>query len=278
MVVKTHQVPVLPPRLLGDRTRLAQVVGNLLQNANKFTDVGGSVRVHLRAEVDDWVELSVHDTGIGMETAMLACLFEPFSQADRSLDRSRGGLGLGLALVKGLAELHGGHVAAASAGLGHGSEFTLRLPLSRQTGSAGPATSHNAFGQRSLRILLIEDNQDSADSLRLLLELYGHRVAVAYTGAAGVNLAREFRPQIVLCDIGLPGGMDGHAVARTLRADPELTTVPLIALSGYGQEEDQQRSRQSGFDWHLTKPCDPLNLLQILEKFPGPCSSSLGQK
>jgi CheY-like chemotaxis protein len=195
---------------------------------------------------------------------MVARLFEPFSQADCSLDRSRGGLGLGLALVKGLIELHGGSVRASSPGAGQGSEFTLRLPLApNETRSAGPGAARSQEGP-SLRVLLIEDNPDAAESLRLLLALYGHEVAVAHTGQAGLDLARAFRPDVVVCDLGLPGGMDGYAVARALRADPELAGVTAVALSGYGQEEDRRRARQAGFDHHLTKPAPPEELQRLL--------------
>jgi CheY-like chemotaxis protein len=195
---------------------------------------------------------------------MLVRLFEPFSQADRSLDRSRGGLGLGLALVKGLVELHGGSVRAQSDGPGSGSELTVRLPTAvpaepRADRADGPIASG-----RSLRVLVIEDHQDSAESLRMLLRLYGHRVEVARTGLDGVEAARAFRPDVVLCDIGLPGGMDGYAVARALRSDSNQAAV-LIALSGYGQDDDRRQSRQAGFDRHLTKPVDPVVLKQLID-------------
>jgi CheY-like chemotaxis protein len=252
----------------GDPTRLAQVVGNLLHNANKFTDAGGSVVVRLEEEAGGGAAvLTVRDSGIGMEPDMLARLFEPFSQADRSLDRSRGGLGLGLALVKGLVELHGGDVRASSPGAGKGSELTVRLPLLREpAGPEVPAPGPSAT--RPLRVLIIEDHPDSAESLRMLLELSGHRVAVAHAGRPGLEVARAFRPDVVVCDLGLPGGMDGFAVARALRADPELFGVTLIALSGYGQEEDRRQARQAGFDRHLTKPVDPAVLDQLLDALP----------
>jgi PAS domain S-box-containing protein len=261
------ELPAGPLWVEGDPTRLAQVVGNLLHNANKFTDAGGHVAVRLAAETNEAV-LSVRDTGIGMGEDILARLFEPFSQADRSLDRSRGGLGLGLALVKGLAELHGGGVRAASAGPGKGSEFTVRIPLSRRAGRVIAPGGAGAPG-RPLRVLVIEDHLDAAESLRMLLQLSGHEVAVAHAGKIGLELARSFRPDVVLCDIGLPGGMDGYAVAAAVRRDPELATLPLIALSGYGQEEDQRRARQAGFDRHLTKPVDPRLLEQLLGNIAG---------
>jgi CheY-like chemotaxis protein len=264
----TAELPDRPLWVDGDATRLAQVVGNLLHNAAKFTDPGGHVTVVLAAEPDGTpATLTVRDTGIGMEGDILSRLFEPFSQADRSLHRSRGGLGLGLALVKGLVELHGGGVRAASAGPGRGSELTVNLPL-----APGPAglkrSAEPAAPGRSLRILVVEDNRDAAESLRLLLQLSGHRVAVAYSGTAALGAAREFWPDVVLCDIGLPGGLDGYDVARALRADPEQAVATLIALSGYGQEEDQRQARQAGFDRHLTKPVEPQVLTRLLAALP----------
>jgi PAS domain S-box-containing protein len=263
------ELPESPLWVEGDPTRLAQVVGNLLHNANKFTDAGGRVNVRLAAspEAEEAV-LSVRDTGTGMEEDIQARLFEPFSQADRSLDRSRGGLGLGLALVKGLAELHGGCVRATSPGPGRGSEFTVYLPLSRQPERVEAAARQPEATARPLRVLVIEDHPDAAESLRMLLQVFGHAVAVAHAGKVGLESARVFRPDVVLCDIGLPGGMDGYAVADALRRDPEAAGMALIALSGYGQEEDKRRARQAGFDRHLTKPVDPQTLAQLLGGLP----------
>jgi PAS domain S-box-containing protein len=259
------ELPRGPLWVEGDPTRLAQVVGNLLHNAHKFTDAGGLVAVRLSAdEGGGTAALSVRDTGIGLGADILGRLFEPFSQADRSLARSRGGLGLGLALVKGLTELHGGAVRAHSPGAGLGSEFTVRLPLCARPSEAANESSERPARRKALRVLIIEDNRDAAESLRLLLQVSGHEAAAAHTGAEGVTTAREFRPDVVLCDIGLPGGMDGYDVARALRADPELSAVTLLALSGYGQEEDRRRARQAGFDRHLTKPVDPQALMELL--------------
>ncbi len=259
--------PESPLPMLGDPTRLAQVVGNLLQNAGKFTDAGGVVEVRLAAEPDGGAAvLSVRDTGIGMEADLLGQLFEPFSQADRSLDRSRGGLGLGLALVKGLVELHGGTIRAASAGPSRGSEFIVRLPLNPELPPPAPRESPPPTSPgAALQVLIVEDNRDAAESLRMLLELQGYRVAVAHTGGAALESARRLRPDLVLCDIGLPGGMDGYAVARALRADSFPPSLRLIALTGYGQEEDQRRAYEAGFDRHLTKPVDPAVLTELLD-------------
>jgi PAS domain S-box-containing protein len=264
------EVPDQPVWVSGDATRLSQVVGNLLHNANKFTNAGGRVTVRLTVPLgENSAVVAVRDTGIGMGPDFLSRLFEPFSQADRSIDRSRGGLGLGLALVKGLVELHGGSVRASSPGVGGGSEFTIRLPLCEEPSGLGQTTGRASPAGKALRVLVIEDNRDAAESLRMVLELAGHRVAVAHAGQTGLESARGFRPEIVLCDIGLPGGMDGYAVARALRADGELFGVTLIALTGYGQEEDQRRARQAGFDRHLTKPVDPGALAELLARLEG---------
>jgi CheY-like chemotaxis protein len=189
-------------------------------------------------------------------------------QADRSIDRTRGGLGLGLALVKGLIELHGGRVQACSAGIGQGSEFTVYLRRAPAAAQAPDRVVPGAAAGKALRVLVIEDNPDAADSLRLLLEVCGHRVEVAHAGPAGVEAARGLRPDVILCDIGLPGGMDGYAVARALRGDAEQADAVLIALSGYGQEEDVRKARQAGFDRHLTKPVDPAALTRLLDTLP----------
>jgi PAS domain S-box-containing protein len=265
------ELPGQPLWLSGDPTRLAQVVSNLLHNANKFCDAGGLVTVRLWAEPDARTAvLSVGDTGIGMGPDILARLFEPFSQADRSLDRSRGGLGLGLALVKGLVELHGGTVAAASPGEGAGSELTVRLPLKPELAPIDQAQDRaGPPGGRALRILLIEDGVDAADTLRYLLEMAGHRVEVARTGPAGLEAARRWPPDLVLCDLALPGGMDGYEVARALRAAPPRLPIRLVALSGSGQHEDQRRAYQAGFDQRLTKPIDSWTLSHLIEDVVG---------
>lgn len=251
---------------MGDPTRLSQVLGNLLQNADKFTNPGGRVAVRLSRDSErDAALLTVEDSGIGMEPDILSRLFEPFSQADRSLDRSRGGLGLGLALVKGLVDLHGGEVEAMSEGHASGSSFRVRLPLALAAVAEITPGGAAAAPERALKILVVEDNRDAADSLAMLLELAGHQVEVAYAGDEGMSAARRFLPDVALCDIGLPGGMDGYALARALRAANETAQTRLIAISGYGQEEDKRLARQAGFDEHLTKPVDPEALMRLLE-------------
>jgi PAS domain S-box-containing protein len=247
----------------GDPTRLAQAIGNLLHNASKFTDAGGRITVEARRALEDHAEVVVQDTGIGIEPEMMERLFETFSQADHSLDRTRGGLGLGLALVKGLIDLHSGRVQAVSSGLGQGARFTIRLPLAEAPQPAAEPEPA-ATSSRPLRILIIEDHRDAAESLQILLQLFGHEVDIALDGPSGLAAVRRFRPDVVLCDIGLPGGMDGYAVARELRADPGLAGLRLFALTGYGQEEDQARAREAGFDLHLTKPVDPAALRRLL--------------
>ncbi|XXX80382.1 PAS domain S-box protein [Sorangium sp. So ce134] len=259
------EVPDEPLWVHGDPTRLSQAIGNVLHNANKFTDAGGRVTVTLSAVPESSAEIRVRDTGIGMEPGMLARAFEPFSQADCSLDRSRGGLGLGLALVKGLVELHGGAASAESAGIGRGTEVVLRLPLGRGSAlcceSAAPGPD---LAARPLRILIIEDNVDAAETLQALLAMEGHRVEVALSGPAGVEAARAFLPEVVLCDIGLPGGMDGYGVARALSGDPRVSPSLMIALTGYGREEDRRRAQEAGFAMHLVKPIEPSSLQTVL--------------
>jgi two-component system CheB/CheR fusion protein len=242
--------PESPVWIDGDPTRLAQVVGNLLQNSAKYTPSGGSVALALDVG-EAFAEIRVRDDGAGIDPAVLPRLFQPFSQADTTLARSLGGLGLGLALVKGLVALHGGTVEAKSAGKGTGSEFVVRLPLSVAppiARGAGPA-----LASRPHRILVIEDNADNAESLREVLAMEGHAVEVAYDGPQGLAKGREFRPDIVLCDIGLPG-MDGYQVARELRGDAALRGAFLIALTGYAGPEDRRRATEAGFDAHVAKP------------------------
>jgi CheY-like chemotaxis protein len=198
---------------------------------------------------------------------MLPHVFEVFTQADRSLARSRGGLGMGLALVKGLAQLHGGEVGAVSPGLGQGAEFTIRLPLAAAHLPA-PALPLPQYNGKNYRVLVIEDNMDTAESTRMLLSLAGHEVQTAYTGAAGLEAARKFLPQVILCDIGLPGGLNGYDVVRALRKDPTLATGYVIALTGYGRDEDLRQAQEAGFDLHFTKPVDYEHLCRALACLP----------
>jgi PAS domain S-box-containing protein len=244
-----------------DRTRIMQVLGNLLQNSVKFTPRGGAVTVTLAAR-EEHAEIRVRDTGVGMEPGIIEHMFDPFVQAERTLARTKGGLGLGLPLVKGLVELHGGVVEARSAGPGHGSEFVVRLRLA-EIGEEARVDQHVAPEARPRAILVIEDNLDAGETLAEILELEGHRVRVARDGRSGLDLARELHPDVVLCDIGLPD-IDGYEVARTLRRDDALRATRLIALSGYAQPEDRQRARDAGFDAHIAKPPDVDKLMSVL--------------
>ncbi|XXT14963.1 ATP-binding protein [Sorangium sp. So ce429] len=262
-------LPAAPVWLRADATRLAQAIGNLLQNANKFTDDGGSVRLSVAPDpARGAVSVEVADTGVGMDPALLERVFEPFTQADQSLARNRGGLGLGLALVKGVVELHGGSVRAASAGVGRGAAFTIALPLGsaapRSAAAAAPRSATGPSASSARRILIIEDNLDAADSLRMLLERRGHAVSVAHSGADGVAAARTALPDVILCDIGLPGEMNGYGVAQALRGESALEGTLMVALTGYGQDEDRQLARAAGFDAHLTKPVAQATLERLL--------------
>jgi PAS domain S-box-containing protein len=255
------EAPASPVWIDADATRISQVLGNLLQNAVKFTPSGGGVMVGVRARADH-AELSVRDNGIGMNPDQVERMFEPFAQAEQGLARTTGGLGLGLALVKGLVELHGGSVHARSEGLGRGSEFVVSLPLVLQPRAKLAATPVIAPATPGRHVLIIEDNVDAGQVLAAILELGGHSVRVARDGRSGVAMARELKPDVVVCDIGLPD-VDGYEVARMLRAEEGLRATRLIAISGYAQPEDKQRAKDAGFDAHLAKPAslDELNAL-----------------
>ncbi len=244
----------------GDETRLVQLIDNLLGNAAKFTPAGGRVEVFLKGERDA-VLLRIRDSGIGIPPERLTELFEPFVQIDSTIDRARGGLGLGLALVKGIAEMHSGSVNATSAGRGHGTEFTIKLPLATREASLSVPRKTKALRQR--RVLLIEDNADMAELLRQLLVLLGQDALVASDGFTGIELARKERPDLVICDIGLPE-MSGLDVARCLRSEEIFRTTELIALSGYGSAEDRRKSAAAGFSKHLVKPVSMDDIEQLL--------------
>jgi PAS domain S-box-containing protein len=258
-----------PVYVHADWNRIAQVIGNLLHNAAKFTGRRGATRVLVETdEAARQAVVRVKDTGVGMPPELISRLFEPFSQADETLDRSKGGLGLGLAAVKGLVELHGGQVEAHSEGLGKGAEFVVRLPLELPE-AAQPEAPRRKAERCSRRVLIIEDNVDAANSLSEALDFGAHEVAVAYNGRDGIAKARAFHPEVVLCDIGLPG-MDGYQVARAFRADAELQDIYLVALTGYALPEDLQQAQQAGFQRHLAKPPSLDKLEALLANVPPP--------
>jgi two-component system, sensor histidine kinase len=260
-------VPSHPVWVVGDSARLGQSISNLLQNTGKFTSPGDTVTVKLVDVPDEHCAvLSVRDTGIGMESDFLARIFEPFRQFDPGVGKRQGGLGIGLSLVKGLIELHGGEVHAGSEGLGRGSEITIRLPTHRFTDTpelSSLARKTDPDPPPFYRILVIDDNSLAARTLQIFLADKGHEVKLAVTGPQGLEKARQFLPQVVLCDIGLPG-LDGYSVARQLRQEQGSKKMFLIAVSGYGQEEDQERAKTAGFDAYLVKPISLKDLEKLL--------------
>jgi signal transduction histidine kinase len=258
-------LPAEPIRLEGDPARLAQVFANLLGNAAKYTPAGGSIRLTADRVGHD-VLVRVADTGAGLAPELRAHIFDLFVQADTSLDRARGGLGIGLTVVRHLVELHGGQVEARSPGVGRGSEFlvclpTRRAPLARNDGA--PSGAEGAVSGRSLKVLVVEDNQDTAESLAMILQTWGHEARVALDGLTALDVAQRYRPDVVLSDVGLPH-MDGYALARRLRERMEFGRPVLIALSGYGRDEDRRLAREAGFHHHLVKPPNLEKLSELL--------------
>jgi PAS domain S-box-containing protein len=264
----TVDLPQEPLHLEADPLRLAQVLSNLLTNAAKYTEPQGSIVLAARS-VEDEIVISVTDSGIGIDREMLPRIFEMFSQTTSAIDRAEGGLGIGLALVRGLVSLHGGSVEATSDGAGRGSVFTVRLPV---VGAAAaqmallepePATAKAARARASRKILVADDNRDTADSLALFLRLSGHEVEVAYDGEAACSVFETSRPEFVVLDIGMPK-LNGYEAARRIRAMSAGESVTLIALTGWGQNKDKRRAIKSGFDHHFTKPLDPGQLAALL--------------
>jgi signal transduction histidine kinase/ActR/RegA family two-component response regulator len=261
----TAELPVGPVWVDGDASRLSQVIINLLNNAAKYTAEGGKLRLSLSSDETHAI-VRVQDNGVGIPPEMLNEVFDMFTQINRTLDRSQGGLGIGLSLVRRLTEMHGGNVIAESEGHGHGSVFTVRIPLMAM--AELPAGSHEAADSEQskrpgLRVLVVDDIPDVADVLKMLLDLEGFETRVAYSGAVALESARDFRPDVVICDIGLPE-MDGHEIARRLRRDPDIAPATLIAMTGWGAEGEMRRTRESGFDFHLVKPVDANALLELL--------------
>jgi CheY-like chemotaxis protein len=251
----------------GDAVRLAQVLSNLINNASKFSAPHSRITLSASCAKGE-LRLSVKDEGAGIDPAVLPHIFDLFFQADQSLDRSQGGLGIGLTLVRHLVELHGGRVAAFSAGLGRGTELVVYLPATvvRCVQDPAPSEASNPAPRAQttpLRILVVDDLAASADTLTTLLELEGFEVKAANEGMAALQIAKDFRPDVVLLDIGLPG-MNGFEVAHRLRGQPESSDALLIALTGYGEAESRSRSVQAGFDFHMVKPADVELLLSML--------------
>jgi len=263
----TLSLPGADVHVDGDSTRLEQVVANLVTNAAKYADPGGRIEVSVTREGDDAV-LRVRDDGCGIAPEMLPRVFDLFAQADRGLDRAQGGLGIGLTVVKQLAELHGGRVEARSDGLGKGAEFVVRLPaLVAACEETLRVPSPERARSARARVLLVEDNADAAESLVLLLELLGHRVRVTRDGPSALEAARANVPDVMIVDIGLPG-MDGYEVARQVRQDAGLRPILLVALTGYGREDDRRRALAAGFDYHLVKPVNPDALQGLVGQLP----------
>jgi signal transduction histidine kinase len=271
LIVNVHPEPLL---LDGDLTRLTQIVGNILSNAIKYTDDGGRIELSAGSSGEN-VEIRVRDNGIGIEPEVLPLVFDLFAQASQLNGRSQTGLGIGLALAKRLAEMHGGDVQAASDGPGRGSEFIVRLPRKKNDGVAAPAQAQDlqptepVMSTAARRILLADDNRDALETLARLLQLDGHEIHKAVDGVQALEAADRVRPDLVLLDIGMPG-MDGYEVARRIRSRPWGRAATLVALSGWGQESDRKRSREAGFDSHCIKPLDPQRLSMLLASLSAP--------
>jgi signal transduction histidine kinase/ActR/RegA family two-component response regulator len=257
-------VPDVPLTVYGDATRLEQVLVNLLNNAAKFTEPGGTISLDAERQ-EETVTVRVRDTGKGIPQDMLPRIFDLFHQVDPTVDRAQGGLGLGLTLVDRLVRMHSGTVAAFSEGPGKGSEFVVRLPLSErpQQEIVSPPRSSEDREKTPLNVLIVDDNEDAAETLSQLLEMWGHYVRPVYTGEEALKAIKEKAPDLVFLDLGLPD-LDGLQIAKRLKGEPATAMIPLIALSGYGQERDRQQSREAGFDHHLVKPVDPEQLPPIL--------------
>lgn len=261
----TITLPSEAVMLEADPVRLAQVIANLLNNAAKYTEQGGRIWLEARRE-QDMAVVSVRDTGMGIPVEMLPRVFELFTQIDRTLGRAQGGLGIGLALVKQMVEMHAGSVEATSDGIGKGSEFTIRLPVAKESPRQLFVTAGDNGRPASglgLRVLVVDDNHDAAESLSMLMQMMGNETRVAYEGLEAETMTGEFRPDVVLLDIGLPV-RDGYEVARNIRALPWGDSIALVAVTGWGQEEDRRRAKEAGFDAHLVKPVDPDALTRLL--------------
>jgi CheY-like chemotaxis protein/nitrogen-specific signal transduction histidine kinase len=260
--VLTIDLPTEPIYLNADRARLTQVFGNLLNNSAKYTRPNGNIALTAKRE-DNEVFVTVTDNGSGIPHDKLDSIFDMFMQVDQTADRAQGGLGIGLTLVKRLAEMHGGSIEAKSAGEGQGSEFVVRLPILTKPSEVASPESSTAPESMQRRILIVDDNRDSADSLAMLLEITGNKTYMAHDGVEAVEAIEQYRPEVVLLDIGLPR-MDGHEVCRHVRAQPWGKNILMIALTGWGQEDDRRKSQEAGFNGHLVKPVDYDKLLELL--------------
>ncbi len=270
--LRRHSLEVAIPdqiiALCADPARLAQVLANLLNNAAKYTEPGGQIRLTARVE-DAMAVIRVRDNGIGIDPLLLPYVFDLFTQADRSLDRSQGGLGIGLTLVRRLVELHGGSVGVHSAGAGQGSEFMVRFPLIETPSEAisrpdpDPESGRDSGRRTPRRVLIVDDNADAARMLARILRAEGHEIELAYDGHSALEALFQHPPDVVLLDIGLPG-MDGYEVARRVRQNEHLESIVLIALTGYGQSEDRRRALEVGFDDHMVKPVNPDRLTDLI--------------
>jgi PAS domain S-box-containing protein len=265
--VVSVSTPSEPVCVVGDPARLEQLVGNLLANAARYTNPGGRIELSVECQEREAV-LRVRDNGIGIAPEMLPRIFDLFAQARAEHEGAPGGLGIGLAIVRDLVALHGGRVDAHSEGPGRGAEFVVSLPCLEETPQAESqaASAEPLAGRGGLRVLVVEDNLDAAEGLMMLLEVFGHETRVAHDGPSALEAARADRPDLMLVDIGLPG-IDGYEIARRVRSAPELCDLPLVALTGFGHEEDRRRAFEAGFDHHLTKPVDPARLRQLVAGF-----------
>ena len=273
-----RQAPDTPVWMRGDFARLSQVVANLLNNASKYTEEGGSIELSLAVAPEGQAVISVCDNGIGIDAELLPNVFELFEQGKQSLDRSQGGLGVGLTLVRRLVELHGGTVEAASEGPGRGSQFRIRVPCVSEAVGADDAAANEPVGAPLIgcRVLVVDDNHDAAEAAAVFLAMAGHEVKAVGDGGEALACAPVFAPDVVVLDIGLPG-MDGYEVARRLRGVAETRSSLLIALTGYGQRGDRERARAAGFDHHLTKPAEPDELLSLIATWRTAGSSAAGE-
>jgi PAS domain S-box-containing protein len=260
----TVTLPERPVLIDADPTRLAQVLSNLLNNAAKYSNRGGHIWLTVEQQAIDLV-VSIRDNGIGIALDQLSSIFEMFSQVDQSLERSQGGLGIGLTLVKWIVEMHGGKIEAKSAGVGKGSEFVIRLPIDCQASHIQPATGNGEppATKSSLRVLIVDDNRDAADSLATMLRLLGNDTRTAYDGEEALVAEADFRPDVMLLDLGLPK-LNGYDTCRRIRLQPREKELVIIAQTGWGQDEDRQRTHEAGFDHHMVKPVDPAALLKTL--------------